>query len=133
MIADLRSWMDEITQARDLTKRRLTQVNTLGFVDLIHSLGFSKRQCMDPADYVYGVLGMLQIKIPRLKNHNVVWTRFLYELENFVNTLPEIPLASIVISESAHSLDICEAKTMSDVYNGMFTVRLAARHKVHEQ
>lgn len=94
-------------------------MDSLDFVNLIGSWRTSNRQCMDPADYVYGVLGMLQIKIPRLKNPYDVWERFLYELEDFMKTTGLDDFGggqTLRISIFAHHFDICEAENMSDVY-----------------
>lgn len=46
---------------------------------VFHALAQSPRQCMDPVDYVYGVLGIFQLDILRKTDPNEVWQLFLSE------------------------------------------------------
>ncbi|CDS06573.1 hypothetical protein LRAMOSA09101 [Lichtheimia ramosa] len=78
------SIMTEILSARKSNRYRIMGRSKVALTFLITSLGETARQCMDPADYVYGALGMLQIKIPRMKDTNAVWQRFLTELDNCI-------------------------------------------------
>lgn len=121
----LQSWIFEIMQAREFNKQRIEKMKAIDFLRLIGSLGFSSRQCMDPVDYVYGILGMLQIKMPRLDNPADVWTRFLYELGNYMETMGPFELEDgniIKINEHAYQIDICRARDMADIYFLVLTI-----------
>lgn len=52
----------------------------------IESLRQCNRRCYDPVDYVYGVLGMMRIKIPRMNDPNKVWQHFLTKLDDLLPT-----------------------------------------------
>lgn len=113
-------WMGEIEQARDFNKKRMLKMEAIDFYKLVKSLGYSMRECMDPADFVYGVLGMLQIKMPRLSNPKEVWARFLHELEIYMETnnlFKHGERRKVYINSSIYDFDICEAECMSEVYN----------------
>ncbi|KAI7887137.1 hypothetical protein K492DRAFT_221180 [Lichtheimia hyalospora FSU 10163] len=97
------------------------------------TLGDSTRRCMDPVDYVYGVLGMLNIKIPRMTDPKAVWQRFLSELDNYMDMADiknklfyasESNSAKIIgIQESAYDIDLQEVGCMGDVYNDVLDVQ----------
>ena len=102
------------------------------FKYLISSLADSPRRCMDPVDYVYGVLGILQIKIPRMTNPKKLWKRFLSELDHYMDMAgfknedfqtPEgYTLKIIGIGERAYSIDLMTVKCMGDVYEGILDI-----------
>ncbi|KAI7887300.1 hypothetical protein K492DRAFT_189235 [Lichtheimia hyalospora FSU 10163] len=72
--------------------------------------------CTNPVDYVYGVLGMLNMKIPRMTDPEAVWQRFLSELDSCMDMedikseviyLPGSFSGKIVgIKESAYEIDL---------------------------
>ncbi|KAI7874564.1 hypothetical protein K492DRAFT_222136 [Lichtheimia hyalospora FSU 10163] len=78
-------WLAEISYARAFKKHGVEMTPTYQFFTLIRSLSKSPRRCMDPVDYVYGVLGILQIKIPRMTDPQKVWQHFLYELDDYMD------------------------------------------------
>ncbi|KAI7887166.1 hypothetical protein K492DRAFT_189579 [Lichtheimia hyalospora FSU 10163] len=130
---DLRSeWMIEVAQARAFNKHDVKKNYAYQFLILMVSLGESTRCCMDPVDYVYGVLGMLNIKIPRMTEPNAVWQRFMSELDNHMDManiknevlyVTGIGYAKIIgIQESAYEIDLQEVESMSDVYDGVLDV-----------
>ncbi|CDS06557.1 hypothetical protein LRAMOSA09085 [Lichtheimia ramosa] len=102
----------EIRSARQSNKHRIMGRSEIGLKYLIMSLHHSRRQCMDPVDYVYGVLGMLRIKIPRMKDPKAVWQRFLTELDNCMEKRKERRLIDHV-----HQVDLLQANHISDVYS----------------
>ena len=75
---------------------------------------------MDPADYVYGVLGIFQIKIPRMTDANAVWQLFLTEFDHYMRKMKnkQVGLQGTIhgISERARQVNLLKAKDMSDVY-----------------
>lgn len=76
---------------------------------------------MDPADYVYGVLGVFQFKIPRMNDPNAVWHYFLSELDNYMETTgmknDKFSGKRITgINDNAYRIDLRKAKDMADVY-----------------
>lgn len=70
----------------------------------------SKRRCYDPADYVYGVLGMMQIKIPRMNDPNAVWWYLLSKLDDLY------PLESRSWMDRADEIDLRKVEAIDDVY-----------------
>lgn len=73
---------------------------------LVNIFANSPRQCMDPVDYVYGVLGVLGLNIPRKSDPNQVWQLFLSELK-------------VAAKNPAYEFDLSTAQTMADVYQGL--------------
>ena len=124
---DLRiAWMAEISQARAFNKHDVKKNHAYQFLILLMSLGYSTRRCMDPVDYVYGVLGMFNIKIPRMTEPKAVWHHFLSELDNHMDMagikreLIHVAGRSgkiIGIQESAYEIDLQQVECMGDVYN----------------
>lgn len=80
------------------------------------SLRYSKRRCYDPADYVYGVLGMMQIKIPRVEDPNAAWSHLLSKLDDL------LPLKYSRWVDSADEFDLREAETIGDVYTKLVEI-----------
>lgn len=90
---------------------------------MLSTLGDSERRCYDPVDYVYGVLGIFQFKVPRMTDPKAVWQRFLVELDHYME-------ATGIKGESfggaggritgfcdhAYHVDLRKAKKMADVY-----------------
>ena len=83
--------------------------------NLIFSLSGSLRRCMDPVDYVYGVLGVLQIKIPRETDPKKVWQRFLSEIDYMDTKL-------VGIREDAYEIDLTTVDCMGDVYGDILDI-----------
>ena len=120
-------WMREISQARAFNKHDVKENHARQFLFLLESLSDSTRRCMDPVDYVYGVLGMLNIKIPRMTDPKAVWQRFLSELDNYMDTTDiknEViqvtgvgDLKIIGVEESAYRIDLRKATWMGYVYD----------------
>lgn len=101
----------EMSYARTFSKEHMEAIDSIKFKILIRKLGQSTRQCMDPADYVYGVLGLLKIKIPRMTDPNAVWQRFLSELDKMKALYPRGK-----INRRAYSFDLQKANNMRNVY-----------------
>lgn len=83
---------------------------------------------MDPVDYVYGVLGILQIKMPRMTDPDQVWKRFLSELDNYMEMekMKEGIHHSgkrliFKICDDAYKVDLQKVKDMTFVYKGLLT------------
>ena len=118
---------EELKYSRAFKKSLISGTLTRrSLLDLIAILGSSNRQCMDPVDYVYGVLGIFQFKIPRGIDRHQVWPRFLSQFENLVHDLMhKLPSSaddyhfSLKISDHAHGIDLLGARSMADVYHGL--------------
>ncbi|KAJ8652702.1 hypothetical protein O0I10_011647 [Lichtheimia ornata] len=89
---------------------------TARFQLIMLSLRYSKRRCYDPADYVYGVLGMMQIKIPRVEDPNAAWSHLLSKLDDL------LPLKYSRWVDSADEFDLREAETIGDVYTKLVEI-----------
>lgn len=85
-------------------------------MDVIYSMKNSTRRCYDPADYVYGVLGMMQIQIPRMVDPCEVWRHFLAELDNCTPHFNRAPQCI----DRAQEIDLREAETIGDVYKKLY-------------
>ncbi|KAJ8652917.1 hypothetical protein O0I10_011451 [Lichtheimia ornata] len=92
----------------------MTRSETLYFV--IGSLVSSNRRCYDPCDYVYGVLGAMQIKIPRMTDPNDVWRHFLSKLDDLA------PLDSRRWMDYADEIDLGEVENIGVVYNELIQI-----------
>lgn len=98
--------------------KRLTTMSQL--YTFFYILGKSSRRCMDPVDYVYGVLGVLQLDIPRMTNPDTVWQTFLSQLEKLIVRV-KIPVnpkkpSNTTIDARAWNVDLRTAQSMADVY-----------------
>lgn len=75
---------------------------------------------MDPADYVYGVLGIFQIKIPRMSDPSAVWQLFLSKFDDYMVKMKNKQVGRegtiTGISERACQVNLLKAKDMSNVY-----------------
>ncbi|KAJ8654552.1 hypothetical protein O0I10_009734 [Lichtheimia ornata] len=96
----------------------------------------SERRCYDPVDYVYGVLGIFQFKVPRMTDPKAVWQRFLVELDHYME-------ATGIKGESfggaggritgfcdhAYHVDLRKAKKMADVYRYLLEASTCYAHR----
>ncbi|KAI7878254.1 hypothetical protein K492DRAFT_180001 [Lichtheimia hyalospora FSU 10163] len=119
---DLHGWLDEISHARRANTHRTGGKNAQEFCYLIASWGYSPRRCMNPVDYVYGVLGVFQFKIPRMTDPNAVWQRFLSEMDNYLEMagMSNNTLYGRKICDRAYQIDLRKARNMADVYGDDF-------------
>lgn len=101
------------------------EVNTpMDLLELFESFAVSPRLCMDPVDYVYGVLGIFQFDIPRINDPDQVWQLFLTELENYladpkrvkISDAYERALASVFTGDQARQCNLLSATNMGQVY-----------------
>lgn len=76
---------------------------------------------MDPADYVYGVLGIFQMKIPRMADPNEVWKTFLAKLEEYLKNMYGNAISRPRIIDRARHGDLRKARNMAHVYKGLLT------------
>ena len=126
MYGVLHDRMAEISYSRAFKKHDGKMTPAYEFLSLMLSLAESTRRCMDPVDYVYGVLGILQIKIPRMTDPEKVWQRFLSELDDYLDRAgfkkkdihdhDGSKTKIIGIREYAHKIDLTTAECMGDVY-----------------
>ncbi|KAI9314535.1 hypothetical protein BX666DRAFT_1967612 [Dichotomocladium elegans] len=72
---------------------------------MLNSFGTSQRVALFPVDYVYGVLGILDIDLPRFEDPNKVWKIFSKKLQE---KYPDVHVPS--------NVNLGEAKRMQDVY-----------------
>lgn len=116
---------EEINRATSFNRLRTMETNVRidYFFGLLASLSESPRRCMDPVDYVYGVLGIFQIKIPRMSDPDTVWQLFLSELENYMKDLQHNPKGIPVINDHAFQINLRKAKNMADIYKDLVVWR----------
>ena len=125
--------MAEILYSRAFNKDVSKMPPARSFYYLMLSLERSTRRCMDPVDYVYGVLGMLQIKIPRMTDPKKVWQRFLFELDEYLDMAAfkykdihdhDSSIAKIIgIRKYAYSIDLTTVDCMGDVYGDILDIK----------
>ena len=93
---------------------------------------------MDPVDYVYGILGLFQLKIPRMTDPNAVWKRFLLELQGYLSDIKNEsfttrdlqgsiyvnspPKKILGIDERALQVNLLTARNMADVYKYLIKI-----------
>ena len=118
------------TPAQDYLKCLLTPNHPLKAVCLRAVLSVfanSSRKCYMPEDYVYGIIGLLSLDIPRMQDPQLVWEAFLQELESLLIQLSEDEsqgLTYFSISKKAKTFQLCNAKDMADVYSGVVTMEV---------
>ena len=95
---------------------------------------------MDPVDYVYGVLGLFQFKIPRMTDPHAVWQIFLSELKSYLEDINNetFPVAKMDantayhtykekitgIDDRAQQVNLLTAQSMTDVYQDLITTMM---------
>ncbi|KAI7883030.1 hypothetical protein K492DRAFT_54604 [Lichtheimia hyalospora FSU 10163] len=119
-------WFLEVSSSRAFRKSGGVMAPAYEVFSMFISLQGSTRRCMDPVDYVYGVLGILQLKIPRMADPKKVWQCFLTELDDYMdmagfkNREIQRPNGSKVkiigIRKYAYETDLTTAECMGDVF-----------------
>ncbi|KAJ8654028.1 hypothetical protein O0I10_010364 [Lichtheimia ornata] len=113
---EVRLCLSDIKAAKTSNSYRISGIDFRGrFERAVWSLSGSKRRCYDPVDYVYGVLGMLRIKIPRMEDPNDVWRHFLSQLDDLV------PRDGRWI-DLADEIDLRKVKNIGEVYHEWYKV-----------
>ncbi|CDS10398.1 hypothetical protein LRAMOSA03074 [Lichtheimia ramosa] len=77
----------------------------------INTLKRSSRRCMKPEDYVYGVLGVLQFKLPRGIEPNELWQLFVSQVDE---ALKDSGFAGV--GPHAREFNLLAARDMADVF-----------------
>lgn len=124
--------MEEMRRAKCYSAYRMVEFDPMSIVDVIESFGTSPRRCMDPVDYVYGVLGVIPFDIPRMTDPKKVWQQFLSHLEKLIPPLkkrmasmrPQVKIQGI--NDRAYQVDLSTASNMADVYNNLIIVEVDA-------
>ncbi|KAI7878413.1 hypothetical protein K492DRAFT_170923 [Lichtheimia hyalospora FSU 10163] len=121
----------ELRFSRELKMDRSSSFLDLSsLVNLFNLFGRSTRQCRIPADYVYGVLGLLRLRTPPMTDPNAVWHHFLSELQLVLNELMQNQFTTskagviqlVAINEDAYQIDLLYARSMADVYRNFLLV-----------
>lgn len=104
----------------DLQLWKNTKARLIGLKSVLDNLAGSPRTCTNPVDYVYGVLGLLAIDVPRMDDPHAVWSTFLSVLgERLQSVEKNDPDFFASISETAHSFDLSKASNLGHVYHGL--------------
>lgn len=112
--------IEEIRDSRDRNHLLPT-----GLVAMFKSFALSARECMDPLDYVYGVLGLFRFDISRKSDPNEAWHLFISELENYLVDPSRVKIENTYQREIAYKLlnncqachcNLMVARNMRDVY-----------------
>lgn len=75
---------------------------------------------MDPVDYVYGVLGLLDLDITRMNDADLVWQTFLSKLNERLNRMiDQVTQGKVSFTINQEKVDLTKARNMSDVYKGL--------------
>ena len=114
-MAHVESEIDNVSVAQTSNEFRSWGDN--GFILVIMALRYSTRRCYDPADYVYGMLGMMQIKIPRMEDPNQAWRHLLSELDDLAR-----PYGGGKWIDHADELDLRQVENIGQVYMKLYTI-----------
>lgn len=98
-----------------LVQRGICQEKMGHPVNAIGTFKTSSRRCMNPEDYVYGVLGVLQFKLPRGIEPNELWQLFVSQVEEVFKEL-----RGVSFGRRAREFDLLTARNMADVYQVLF-------------
>ncbi|KAJ8652743.1 hypothetical protein O0I10_011625 [Lichtheimia ornata] len=99
-------------------------------VIFFNHLRSSKRSCYLAVDYVYGILGILGVDVPRQDNPDVVWKHFLAYLDHVVyetyggNDMSFHDYSKIDVSEKARQFVLSEADNLGQVFDNVLQVNL---------
>lgn len=105
-------------------------------ISLIDVFGRSTRKGEDEIDYIYGVLGVLSLDMPRMDKYilepNEGWRCFLSKLDNFLlecmhaqfttTNMNQDAVRLVTINEEARNIDLSTAQNMADVYRNLLSV-----------
>lgn len=118
LVKDADQKLRDIDVARTSSCYRISERDGV-LVLLMASLCSSTRRCMDPADYVYGVLGMLKIKVPRMSDPNAAWQHFLSILDDlYADYTP----GSGRFIDLADEIDLQKHETIGEVYSRVLAI-----------
>ncbi|KAJ8652918.1 hypothetical protein O0I10_011452 [Lichtheimia ornata] len=123
VVSAVKEYLSGIEDARRAGKGRFRS-NWGSFYHMIYSLSDSTRRCYDPCDYVYGVLGMLQIKIPRMEDPNEVWRCLLNELDRHP---VDITFAPVKCIDRADEIDLLKVRAIGEVYRKLNDIYYGAK------
>ncbi|KAJ8652914.1 hypothetical protein O0I10_011448 [Lichtheimia ornata] len=123
VVSAVEEYLSGIEDARRACKGRFRS-KWGSFCHLISSLSDSTRRCYDPCDYVYGVLGMLQIKIPRMEDPNEVWRCLLNELDRHPVDITFAPDKCI---DRADEIDLLKVRAIGEVYRKLNDIYYGAK------
>ncbi|KAI9317418.1 hypothetical protein BX666DRAFT_1618979 [Dichotomocladium elegans] len=111
-----------IDRARQFGKRfKLSNVcrGDAHYPYLLLALSLTKRKCGKKQDYVFGVLGILDIRIPYSNDPKVVWKTFLREMEKRLPKQSELPW----------EFDLARATNLAQVFASFQPRKLLERSK----
>ncbi|KAI7881953.1 hypothetical protein K492DRAFT_176594 [Lichtheimia hyalospora FSU 10163] len=117
LIQQLETHVQEITVAQETYKQAdaLDEHDRLPCLQsTLHKFAESTRTCTDPVDFVYGVIGLLDIGLPRMDNAHQVWEAFQGKFRDM--RVKQLDLHFYSVCKSA-PFDLSQAKTMRTVYS----------------
>ena len=90
-------------------------------IECIHILSTfrqSSRRCTDQRDYIYGVLGLLGLHIPRIDDPVALWRLFLFEIQVMFSWTQYPPHSLLYNANPAFNIDT--ASCLGDIYTALF-------------
>lgn len=78
----------------------------------------SSRRSTDPRDYIYGVLGLLGLHIPRIDDPMALWRLFLFEIQ-IMFTWTQYPSHSLLYHANP-TFNLDTASNLGDLYTALF-------------
>lgn len=104
----------------DLQLWKNAKARLVGLKSVLDNLAGSPRTCTNPVDYVYGVLGLLAIDVPRMDDPHAAWSTFLSVLSQRLQDVEkDDPDYYASVSENAYSFDLSQANNLGHVYSGL--------------
>lgn len=105
-------------------------------ISLIDIFGRSARKGEDEIEYIYGVLGVLPLDMPRMDKFilepNEGWRCFLSKLDTFLlecmrdqfitTNMNQDAVRLVTINDEARHIDLKNARNMADVYRNLLSV-----------
>lgn len=117
LIQQLETHVQEISVAQETYKQAdaLDEHDRLPCLQsTLHKFAESTRTCTDPVDFVYGVIGLLDIGLPRMNNASDVWYAFQRKFKDM--RVQQLDLHYYSVCKSA-PFDLSQASTMKSVYS----------------
>lgn len=104
-------------------------------ISLMDVFGRSARKGEDEIDYIYGVLGVLPLDMPKMDKYildpNEGWRCFLSKLDKFLlecmraqftTNMNQDAVRLVTINDEARNIDLKAARNMADVYHNLLSV-----------
>ncbi|CDH58128.1 predicted protein [Lichtheimia corymbifera JMRC:FSU:9682] len=101
-----------------LSRPRDPEARAVECMQILSTFKQSTRRCTDQRDYIYGVLGLLGLHIPRIDDPIALWRLFLFEIQIMFSWTQHPPHSLLYHANPSFNLDT--ASNLGDIYTALF-------------